>query len=300
MRSYPGRHVDFVGFHGQTIAHGPSASPPFTYQMGDAKLLSEILGGVPVVHDFRTRDVACGGEGAPLAPAYHVARLQLSAKLGALQQHALPFAILNIGGVSNVTVVYDRSDFAFTSSNVVAFDTGPGNALLDDFMMERTGHAIDRDGEHAARGKPNVSRVRAALLEMEDFLRQPPPKSLDRNRWHGLLHSCTSGMAVDDGAATLTLLTASAIEASTRVLRRGRPKSWFVTGGGRQNPVMMRMLRMLLKDAKVDPVEKLGWDGDALEAEAFAYLAGRAWIGIPTSLPSTTGVFQPCCGGKIA
>lgn len=263
--------VDIIGLHGQTILHAPGR----TWQIGNASRLSAAT-DLPVIHDFRTADVQAGGEGAPLAPLYHAALLH---------GHATPSAVLNIGGVANLTLMTRSGD-------VLACDTGPGNALLDDWMFRHTSQPCDFNGACAAEGTIDTACLSALLAH--DFFRQPPPKSLDRLSFHQALEQI-SALSVEDGAATLTAFTAAAI-AGTPLPEQ--PLHWFVCGGGRHNPTLMRMLAERVPGT-VQPVETLGWDGDALEAECFGFLAVRSLRGLPLSLPATTGVPYPMPGGRL-
>ncbi len=262
-----------IGFHGQTILHRPREGR--TWQIGDAMLLARET-GLPVVHDFRSADVAGGGEGAPLVPAYHAA---LAAGLDR------PAALLNLGGVANLT-------FIGTDGALLACDTGPGNALLDDWAMRHTGVPCDRDGALASGGQ--VSEPVLARLLADPFFARPAPKSLDRQALHQALDA-VSALSPADGAATLTAFTAAAVAAT---ILPARPPRWLVCGGGRHNPALMRALRERL-GAPVAPVEVAGWDGDALEAQCFAYLAARTEAGLPLSWPGTTGVMLPTRGGRL-
>ncbi|MBM3484712.1 MAG: anhydro-N-acetylmuramic acid kinase [Alphaproteobacteria bacterium] len=271
------RAVGVAGFHGQTIRHAPAER--LTVQIGDGARLAERL-GIDVVADFRRRDVAAGGEGAPLAPVYHAALC-----------HTLPrpVAVLNIGGVANVTFVGAGDAMV---GNLIAFDTGPGNALIDDWCAQHTGEPIDRDGRLARSGRVHAATL-AHLLEAP-FFRRLPPKSLDRNAFS---LAPLSGLGAADGAATLVAFTASAV-ALGRAFVPMAPLRWLVAGGGRRNPAIMAALGAALGVA-VEPIEAIGTDGDALEAQAFAYLAVRSLLGLPLSLPSTTGVSRPVTGGAL-
>lgn len=266
--------IAVVGFHGHTIQHEPEKG--CTRQIGDGALLASEV-GIDVVADFRSRDVAEGGEGAPFAPLYHAA---LSTGL------ERPLAVLNLGGFGNVTWI-GRED-----GEVLAFDTGPGNALINDWVAARAGLAYDRGGALAATGQ--IAEDALANLMADGYFDRPPPKSLDRDAFD---MAPVSGLSREDGAATLTAFTAAAVAAGAAhfpepILR------YLVTGGGRHNATLMAMLADRL-EAPVEPVEAVGWDGDALEAQAFAYLALRAIDGLPLSLPSTTGVKQPTTGGVL-
>ncbi len=273
--------VGVIGFHGQTILHEPAAGR--TWQIGDGALLAART-GIPVVDDFRSADMAAGGEGAPLAPLFHAALARGTAGEGG------PLAILNIGGVANVTWIEDPA--LGVGARLVAFDTGPGNALIDDWVRARAGLAFDEDGALAGAGNVD-ERALAALLENGYFDRQPP-KSLDRDAFD---LAVVGALTPADGAATLTAFTAAAV-GGARAHLPAPPARWLVTGGGRRNPAMMAALADRL-GAPVDPVEAVGWEGDALEAQAFAFLAVRAVRGLPLGLPETTGVARPVTGGRL-
>ncbi len=271
---HPEVAIDLVGFHGHTILHRPAERR--TWQIGDGALLACLI-GVDVVADFRSADVAAGGEGAPLAPLYHAA---LAADM------AKPIAVLNLGGLGNVTWIGDGAD------DILAFDTGPGNALIDDWVRHHTGRAADIDGALARAGEASAARV-ARFLDHPYFARKPP-KSLDRDDFRGAI---PDDLALADGAATLTEISAATVAASVQHFP-ALPREWLVCGGGRHNPALMAALARLLP-APVRAVEAVGWDGDALEAEAFAYLAVRSVLGLPLSLPTTTGAPHPVCGGLL-
>jgi anhydro-N-acetylmuramic acid kinase len=270
---YPETRIDIVGLHGHTILHRPAERR--TWQLGDGALLANIL-GLDVVADFRSADVAAGGEGAPLAPLFHTA---LAAAL------PKPLTILNIGGVANVTWIGEDGE-------VLAFDTGPGNALIDDWVRRNTGAPADINGALAGAG--HASAAHLARFLSSSFFERPPPKSLDRNDFRAFI---PDDLSVADGAATLTEMTAAAIAAALRHLPR-QACQWLVCGGGRHNPALMEALGRRL-GGSVRPVEAVGWNGDALEAEAFGYLAVRSILGLPLSLPSTTGVTRPTSGGRL-
>ena len=276
---------ELVGFHGQTVAHAPDEG--WTWQIGDGAALARVLNR-PVAWDFRTADMEVGGQGAPLAPFYHFA---LAKHIGATE----PVVFLNIGGVANITWVDPAKELPEEDGALLAFDTGPGNALVNDWMQARTGEPLDRDGEAAAKGR--VHRDRLKTNWGETYLHRPGPKSLDRNDFHGVLIAM-DGLSTNDGAATLSEFTADCVAESVRHMP-SPPSRWLVCGGGRLNCTMMRMLGERLA-APVDPVEAVGLDGDMLEAQAFAYLAVRVLRGLPTSAPSTTGCREPVSGGRIS
>jgi anhydro-N-acetylmuramic acid kinase len=278
--------VTVIGFHGHTILHSPGQG--VTVQIGDGDLLAE-LSGVDVVDDFRSRDIAAGGEGAPLAPLFHAAL----ARAGGLPR---PLAVINIGGVANVTWI-GGDGAGGGEDRLVAFDAGPGNALIDDWVRAQTGRPYDEDGALASAGR--VDRKALQRLLDDPFFARSPPKSLDRGDFDlaSLRGPSPGGWSPQDGAATLTALTAEALALSARHFP-APPARWLVTGGGRRNPALMAVLRRAL-GAEVDAVEAVGWDGDALEAQAFAYLAVRSLKGLPLSLPSTTGADRPVSGGRL-
>lgn len=273
---------EIAGVHGQTIAHRPEQG--LTVQVG----LSPDRFPMPLVWDFRTADVDAGGQGAPLAPFFHFA---LAKYIGAQE----PLAFLNIGGVGNVTWVDASKAVPSADGALVAFDTGPGNALVNDWMAATTGATMDKGGAAAAAGQVHADRL--ATNSGQAYLDRLPPKSLDRNDFHGVL-AAMEGLSINDGAATLTAFTAECVAASVQHMP-SPPTRWLVCGGGRHNTTMMAMLAERL-DAPVDPVEAVGLDGDMLEAQAFAYLAVRVLRGLPTSAPSTTGCREPVSGGRIS
>jgi anhydro-N-acetylmuramic acid kinase len=275
--------VDVVGFHGHTISHRPWAGS--TIQIGDGALLARLT-GIDVVNDFRTADVKAGGQGAPLVPVFHAA-------LSAAQAH--PLAVLNIGGVANVTWIggsFDPAEPAPAEGSILAFDTGPGNALLDDWVWKRTGEHWDADGRLALAGRADDAAAEAILADA--YFGREPPKSLDRDHFDA---SPVARLSPEDGAATLVAVTARSAALASRFFPQPA-KRWLVCGGGRRNPAIMRALAAAI-DVPVDPVETVGWDGDALEAQAFAYLALRSLDGLPLSFPRTTGVPRPLTGGTL-
>ena len=268
--------IDVVGFHGQTVLHRPQSK--LTVQIGDGAALARML-KLPVVFDFRAADVAQGGQGAPLVPVYHRA-------LVAAWNGDGPVVVVNVGGVANITYI--------DGDALIACDTGPGNALLDDFMLRQTGQAVDRDGCAAARGQADEDWISRALTLA--FFAKPLPKSLDRNDFIALT---IDGMSIDDGAATLTDFTAASIACVTPLLPK-KPRQWIVVGGGANNPTLTRMLADKLGPAKVTRGHDQGWSGDAVEAQAFAYMAVRSLKGLPLTYPGTTGVAKPLTGGLLA
>ncbi|MCK0148789.1 anhydro-N-acetylmuramic acid kinase [Marivita sp. S6314] len=273
-----------IGFHGQTLAHEPRGRG--TLQVGDGMALAAAL-NCSVVWDFRSSDVELGGEGAPLAPFFHWA----CAKWIGAQRSV---AFLNLGGVGNLTWVDPTSDAPDAPGALLAFDTGPANAPINDLMMQRRGLDFDADGALAGQGQV-VDGALELFLE-EGYFRKMPPKSLDRNDF-SLMLDLVRELDDADAAATMTAMAAAAVMQGMEHCP-SPPERVLVTGGGRRNPVMMAMLQTAL-DCPVAPVEEVGLDGDMLEAQAFAYLAVRVMRGLPTSAPGTTGVRAPVGGGQI-
>jgi anhydro-N-acetylmuramic acid kinase len=270
--------VGIVGFHGQTVIHKPEQR--LTVQIGNGAAMARRL-GVPVAYDFRAADVAAGGQGAPVVPVFHQAMARDLA-------HPHPVAVLNIGGVANVTYV-DGGD-------PVACDTGPGNALIDDFMRARTGAAYDNYGDVAATGMPDESFIDRVLGN--PFFGLKPPKSLDRNAF-AFANIDLSRFSVADGAATLSALT---VQAVARIVPHlpATPRAWIVAGGGARNRTLMKMLTQTLSPATVETADAVGWSADALEAQAFAFLAVRTLMGKPLTFPATSGAPRPLAGGIVA
>lgn len=275
--------IDVIGFHGQTVLHRAPAPRQaglergLTVQVGLGELLAGLT-GIPVVFDMRAADVEAGGQGAPLVPVYHRA---LVAKLP-----QRPVCIVNIGGVANVTWIG-------RDSAMLAFDTGPGNAMIDDLVRARTGENCDHDGALAAQGRVQQDILTAYLSD--PYFAQPPPKSLDRNAFDG---SLVEALRIEDAAATLTAFTAGAI-ARARAHMREEPQLWIVCGGGRKNKTLMRMIAGRVENAVV-PADAVELDGDSLEAEAWGYLAVRSLRGLALTYPGTTGVPEPMRGGRLA
>lgn len=264
--------VDVIGFHGQTVLHRPEMA--LTIQLGDGAALAKAT-GIDVVHDFRAADMAAGGEGAPLAPVFHQALAQ--------SVPGWPVAFLNIGGVANVTWIG-------RDGKILAFDTGPGNALIDDFVRGRSNATFDENGAFATAGTVDDAALHDLL--MDPYFAALPPKSLDRN---GFDPSPVGSFSLHDGAATLAAFTAESA-ARGRSFFSETPGVWVVCGGGRHNKAIMCALAERV-DGLVVPAEAVGLDGDMLEAQAFGYLAVRSLRGLPLSFPTTTGVSEPIGGG---
>jgi anhydro-N-acetylmuramic acid kinase len=269
-----GQGKDIIGMHGQTILHAPEQHR--TWQIGDAALLAREA-NLPVVHDFRAADMAAGGQGAPFAPLYHEALARDLPK---------PLLIVNIGGVANIT-------WLGADGEILACDTGPGNGPLDDFVHRHTGQHFDKDGILAAAG--HIQQDRLQRLLAHPYFARPAPKSLDRLTFSTLIEAATRDLSAADGAATLTAFTIAAIAGAPIP---AAPSRVLVCGGGRQNLSIMAGLAKAFA-VPVEPVEAVGWDGNALEAQCFGFLAVRSLYGLPLSLPGTTGVPQPMTGGRL-
>jgi anhydro-N-acetylmuramic acid kinase len=273
--------LDLVGFHGQTVLHERPTAERIgrTVQLGDAGLLARGL-GLPVAHGFRLDDVAAGGEGAPLAPIYHAALARHSGLTP-------PVAVLNLGGVANVTLMRGDGDFR-------ALDTGPANGLIDQMLQERQIARYDLDGRHALAGRVDEAALQTLLAH--PYFTAPPPKSLDR---YDFSLAPVRALSPEDAAATLTAFTCRAVAAGLAWFEHDRPRTLIAVGGGRHNPAIMAGLRAVLPGLTVLSAEDAGWRGDSIEAEAFAYLAARTARGLPISFPGTTGVKQAMTGGVI-
>jgi anhydro-N-acetylmuramic acid kinase len=277
------RRPDVVGFHGQTILHRPMDG--LTVQLGDGNLLAKQT-GFPVIYDMRANDMVHGGQGAPLVPAYHVA---LARNLPPPHAGRFPVVFVNIGGISNITYVPATGD-------PVAFDTGPGNALIDQWVAREGGVPFDANGAIASEGAVVAARV-ARYLD-KPFFGLPGPKSLDRGDF---TLAEAQGLGLADGARTLAAVSAEAILKSADHLPE-RPQLWIVCGGGRKNPHIVNDFRTgaALTGAEVILAEDIGMDGDATEAEAWAYLAVRSLAQLPLTFPGTTGCSRPVTGGVLA
>lgn len=265
--------IGIIGFHGHTVAHRPDRG--WTWQIGDGKALAGAF-GIPVVGDLRSADVAAGGQGAPLLPVYHRALAEGLEK---------PVAILNLGGVANITAIG-------RDGSLVAFDTGMASGLIDNWMQAKGGTAFDENGAVAARGRVDEARMTAMMGD--PWFDAPPPKSIDREAF---TIAMVEGLSLEDGAATLTAFTAQGVARAVAHLS-DRPRAIHVAGGGRHNAMLMTMLAER-SGMPVLSVDGLGWDGDALEAQGFAYMAVRHLMGLPISFPGTTGVPEAMTGGVL-
>ena len=276
--------VDLVGFHGQTVLHRPERR--LTVQIGSGRALADAL-GVPVVYDFRAADVAAGGQGAPLVPVFHEA-------LVAGGDFERPVAVLNLGGVGNVTWIGEGP-----ANALLAFDTGPGNALIDDWLRATTGRPYDAGGALAASGRADAAALEALLAH--PYFAATPPKSLDRDDFAAHARAILrdrARLSPADGAATLTAFTAAAVARALDHMP-ARPRTWIVAGGGSHNATLLHELRTRL-GARLMTAGETGWSPDFVEAQAFAYLAARSLRGLPLTFPGTTGVARPLLGGVLA
>ena len=268
--------IDIIGFHGQTITHDPKNK--LSFQIGDGELMAKEL-GISVVNDFRSHDIVAGGEGAPLLPIYHQAVMRS-------RDIEYPVAILNIGGVANVTWIGDQD------GDLMAFDTGPGNALIDDYLYTHRNMDYDEEGKIAKTGKVHQN-ILDSWMAMP-FFSLPSPKSLDRNSWD---ISPVEYLPIEDGVATLTAFTVHSIKQAARLLPE-KPKHWIVCGGGWHNKTMIEWLTNAL-GADLKSIADYGLNGDAVEAEGFAYMAVRHLKNLPITFPGTTGVKTPLVGGVL-
>ena len=326
-----GGRAQIVGFHGHTLSHAPERG--HTLQIGDGQRLADAV-GMPVAFDFRTADVAQGGQGAPLVPVFHRA---LAAQL-LKEEHgtctpvraARSLAVVNIGGVSNVTYIdmEHLSSDSPSAEHLLAFDCGPGNAYMDDYCMRNLKCRCDSGGAVAASAPPLEAAVRQLL--QHDFIHAAPPKSLDRQSLQAAVDNAMQ-LVPDDAPhgthlATLALMTARCIASSAKHMPQ-LPEYWIVCGGGRHNATLMQLLQQELDivaagtaalehaaAAAVSPAhcatppppapvvllaEQVGWRGGSMEAEAFAFLAVRCLAGLPLTFPGTTGVAAPTLGGTV-
>lgn len=267
--------IDIIGFHGHTISHKPKEK--HTLQIGDGSLLARTT-NIDVVNDFRSADITAGGQGAPLAPIFHKALIDKS---------QLPAIILNIGGVANITWI------GVEDNELLGFDTGPGNALLNDWIAKHTNAPYDIDGQIAAKG--NVHRGILSKLLSHKYFSTPPPKSLDRDDFKIFSNQFLSELSTEDGAATLSAFTVQSIGKAIQSICKPC-KTCVVVGGGRHNRTIMKGLKENIL-SRVITGDNFGWSGDAVEAQAFAFLAVRSRLNLPISFPGTTGISHPISGG---
>jgi len=273
------KNIDIIGFHGQTIDHRPEQQT--SWQIGDGNKLAKMT-GINVVNNFRAADLKAGGQGAPLVPVYHAALVKELPK---------PLVFVNIGGVANVTYISDDG-----IESIMAFDTGPGNALIDDWMLQNMGLHCDTDGNLARSGE--VSKELLSSFMDNQYFKDLPPKSLDRNQFSDVIKQLeAAGVSAAQGAATLAAFTVESIVASKAFFKQ-EPKAWYICGGGRHNAIIMEGLARRL-EAKVFPVEEIGLNGDSLEAECFGYLAMRSMRKLPITFQNTTGIKMSSATGGV-
>jgi anhydro-N-acetylmuramic acid kinase len=285
--------IDIIGYHGQTLFHNPAAG--LTVQVGDSQSLANAL-GISVVSDFRQNDIQHGGQGAPLAPLYHQAL--------AVRDQQYPIAIINCGGIANITLIAGSR-----YEDICAFDTGPGNALIDRYIKQQTAEQVcmDKDGQYGLQGHihPEILTVlfeRAGLYQDKNYFTLPPPKSLDINNLE--LIPELDQLSLNDACATLAAFTAQTIANSITHTDMPIPKLWVIAGGGAKNPVICqelsrRVAGMTHETGIVKTADEMGWSAQGMEAELFAWLAVRSVKNLPLSVPQTTGVSQPVSGGCV-
>jgi len=280
--------IDLIGFHGQTVLHRPDKG--FTVQLGDGEQLADAV-GIPVVSDMRSNDMAHGGQGAPLVPAYHGA---LAASLHSTMPTAIsagsPVAFVNIGGISNLTYIGGDGE-------LIAFDTGPGNNLIDQWVANTGGKAFDENGTIAADGNI-VEAITKKYLD-QSFFGNSVPKSLDRSDFSPLEQGAAS---LADGARTLAHISAASIFKACEHLP-AIPHLWIISGGGRKNPHIIADLKEFAAEqnnGRVLLAEEVGLNGDTMEAEAWAWMAVRSLKGLPLTYPKTTGCSKPVTGGHLS
>lgn len=280
--------IDVIGYHGQTLFHQPASK--ITIQIGDGQLLADQT-NITVVNDFRSSDVAAGGQGAPLAPLYHQAL--------AIRDQKIPVAIINCGGIANITVINGTN-----KTDVIGFDTGPGNGLVDRYIKQKTQNkeSMDTDGKYGIQGKINKAAFEKLYEQLNSFLNLKPPKSLDINDF-GLIPELNS-LSLEDACATLEALTADTIVKSIDHITNNIPMLWVLAGGGWNNPVIYSELKTRLEKKlgeyiQIKTADEIGWSSKYMEAQIFAYLAARCLQNKPITFPSTTQTPKPLTGGKI-
>ena len=282
----PADAICAIGSHGQTVRHRPGGAAPFTLQIGDPNVIAALT-GIPVVADFRRKDLALGGQGAPLVPAFHEA---------VFRQPGADRVVVNIGGIANLTVLPGRAGAA-----IAGFDTGPGNTLLDAWSRRVLKQPMDRDGALAARG--SMAPKLLAALRADPFFKKTPPKSTGpeyfSTAWLERHLAAGGPIAEADVQATLLALTAQTIAAAIRQTAGDSPTGVFVCGGGANNPALMAALREQLPGRTVDRTDVLGVPAGWVEAMAFAWLARQRWLAQPGNAPVVTGAQRPAVLGGL-
>lgn len=269
--------IDLIGFHGHTIAHNPAEH--FIYHLGDAQSLANTT-GIKTVSRFRQADILSGGQGAPLSAVYHQA---LSADI------EKPVAFVDIGGLASITWIGSNGE-------LTAFDAGPGNIAINDWVFKHAGQHMDYNGQLAAMG--NVQMPIINQLMRHKFIAKHPPKAADKDTFKDKLEHL-EGLSLEDGAATATSFVAEVIAYSMALYLPEQPKTLIVCGGGAKNPTLVRFIRQRYKNTEVKTASEMGWDASAIEAQAFAYLAVRRVNLMPATYPFTTGVSMPCICGEV-
>lgn len=277
VMNYLGAPVDVIGFHGHTVLH--DASSHYTYQLGNGQLLADLT-GTKVVNRFSNADMLAGGQGAPLVPVYYASLINNFDK---------PAAVVNIGGITNVTWVGDNGE-------MLAFDVGPGNAVINDWVYKHAGQQMDYNGNLAITGKIN-EKVLASLMRHK-FFAQYPPKALGQDEFKDKLEHL-EGLSLEDGAATVTAFVAESIIYSLAMYLPQMPKKIVLCGGGAKNPTLVRFLRQRLNGPEVIVSGELGWRPDTMEAQAYGFLAVRRLYNLPNTFPATTGCIEPVVGGEL-
>lgn len=279
------KDIDVIGYHGQALYHNPSEG--ISIQMGDSQLLADLT-GIKVVNDFRIDDIKNGGQGAPLAPLYHQAL--------AIKDSYFPVAIVNCGGISNISIVNGP-----TPKEVIGFDTGPGNVLIDRYIREKTNNKefMDLDGKYGCNGSVNQIILQKLFDNLGPYFNKQSPKSLDSGDLQ--LIDELNDLSIEDACTTLEAFTAYCIANS--LPKKDMPNKWILAGGGWNNPVILKYLKLYLKEylgsVDVKIANEISWDNIYMEAEIFAYLAVRSLYKLPISLPSVTGAKKPSLGGTV-
>lgn len=292
-KSYKANQIEVVGYHGQTLFHNPSQK--ISIIIGEGQNLADQI-GIKVVNDFRSNDIAAGGQGAPFAPLYHHAL--------AIQDRKIPIAVVNCGGIANVTLIQNENPF-----DLIAFDTGPGNGLIDRLVRQRTTGAenMDLDGQYGKKGEIHDTVLKALYEKSihknhENYFFMVAPKSLDQGDMK--LIPELDALSIEDACATLEAFTADTIVNSCLALPIELPRQWVLAGGGWKNPVIQqefenRLTQKLGKDVQIFTADEIGWNSQAMEAQTFAYLAVCSLQNKPLSFPGTTGVAKPMSGGRL-
>tara|TARA_B100001093_G_scaffold346917_1_gene331498 strand:+ start:490 stop:1638 length:1149 start_codon:yes stop_codon:yes gene_type:complete len=282
--------IDFIGFHGQTIFHNPEKK--ITKQLGEGNLLSQIV-NKRVIYDFRQKDLKNNGQGAPLTPIFHHL---LSQNISKKYKIEFPVCFINIGGISNITKISKKNEIL--EENLEAFDLGPGNCLIDEWIRKNSNKNFDLGGSIAKSGKINQLILNQII---DNFKIESYEKSLDIKDFD---ISFARGLSLEDGCATITNFTAyliaKGIEHSN--LNGTKPIKYLVCGGGRKNSFLIQNIKDYLsnnKNISLDTIDKYSYDGDYVESQAFGYLAIRSFLNLPISFPKTTGCKTPTVGGKL-